>query len=248
MKKRQLPHQHGDEKISEKMIDELENTEKFYTVANIFKQLGDSSRLKIYWLLCHCEECVINISSMVDMSSPAVSHHLKALKESGLVISRRVGKEVYYKAADVEENRYLDMAVEKIMEVSCPKINEKEYGSPCTTQKSDIKDAEHISIMENIHEHLIQNIDKRITIEDLSKKYHINTTTIKKLFKSMYGTSVASHIKEHRIEKSAELLVTTSLSIAEIARAVGYENAGKFTAVFKNAYNVSPKEYRKKHS
>ncbi|MBE6718716.1 MAG: metalloregulator ArsR/SmtB family transcription factor [Ruminococcaceae bacterium] len=248
MSKRQLPHQHGNVKIAEKMIDELMNSENFYTVANIFKQLGDSSRLKIYWLLCHCEECVINISSMVDMSSPAVSHHLRALKESGLVISRRVGKEVYYKAADIEENRYLDKAVEKIMEVSCPKTNAEEHASACKNEKSDVKDAEHIGIMENIHEYLVQNLDKRITIEDLSKKYHINTTTIKELFKSMYGTSVATHVKQHRIEKAAELLTTTSLSIAEISRTVGYENAGKFTAVFKGVYDVTPKEYRKKHT
>ena len=55
--------------------------------------LSDPSRLRIFWLLCHCEECVMNISALVDMSSPAVSHHLRNLKASGLIVSRREGKE-----------------------------------------------------------------------------------------------------------------------------------------------------------
>ena len=64
------------------------------------KQLGDPSRLRIFWLLCHCEECVLNIAAIVNMSSPAVSHHLRLLKSSGLIVSRREGKEMYYRTAD----------------------------------------------------------------------------------------------------------------------------------------------------
>lgn len=73
----------------------MPSVENFQTVADIFKQLGDGSRIRIFWLLCHCEECVINLSAMVNMSSPAVSHHLKQLKAAGLIVSRREGKEVY---------------------------------------------------------------------------------------------------------------------------------------------------------
>ena len=89
--------------------------------ANVFKQLSDSSRLRIFWLLCHCEQCVVNISSMVEMSSPAVSHHLRQLRLSGLIKSRRVGKEVYYHAADSDESRLLHQVIEEIIVVSCPK-------------------------------------------------------------------------------------------------------------------------------
>ena len=92
----------------------------FEIAADIFKQLGDSSRLRIFWLLCHCEECVVNISAIVDMTSPAVSHHLKQLKSSGLIVSRRNGKEVFYKAADTEQSRLLHLIIEKILEIVCP--------------------------------------------------------------------------------------------------------------------------------
>ena len=93
----------------------------FSMAANVFKQLSDSSRLRIFWLLCHCEECVINLSSLMEMSSPAVSHHLKVLRSAGLIVSRREGKEVYYKAADTAQCRTLHETIERIMEISCPK-------------------------------------------------------------------------------------------------------------------------------
>lgn len=115
-----LPHQHGEGQTEEYLKEQLNRPETFQNVADTFRLLDDTSRVRIFWLLCHCEECVINISAMVDMTSPAVSHHLRQLKASGLIVSRREGKEVYYKAADTEESRLLHKAIEQIMEISCP--------------------------------------------------------------------------------------------------------------------------------
>ena len=72
---------------------QLAKADNFQIVADIFKQVGDPTRVRIFWLLCHCEECVQNISALMEMSSPAVSHHLRGLKDNGLIVSRRVGKE-----------------------------------------------------------------------------------------------------------------------------------------------------------
>ena len=115
-----LPHHHNDTQGAEQLKKMLDKKENFQTVAEVFKLLGDSSRIRIYWLLCHCEECVINISALVDMTSPAVSHHLRQLKDRGLIVSRREGKEVYYKASDTEQSQLLHLAIEKIMEITCP--------------------------------------------------------------------------------------------------------------------------------
>ena len=120
MKNTVLPHEHNAKDISESIKKELNNIGKFQLVADIFKQLGDTTRIRLFWLLCHCEECVINISAMLDMSSPAVSHHLRLLRSSGLVSSRRDGKEVYYHAADTEQSQLLHKMIEKIIEVACP--------------------------------------------------------------------------------------------------------------------------------
>ena len=113
-----LPHDHG-QKI-ENIMDGLPGAENFQHLSELFRLLSDGSRTRIFWILCHCEECVINLSAMVNMSSPAVSHHLRQLKSLGLIVSRRDGKEVYYKAADTETARGLHEAMETLMEISCP--------------------------------------------------------------------------------------------------------------------------------
>ena len=88
-----LPHNHGQN--IERVLNKMPHTEDFTDIAFLFQQLGDPTRLRILWLLCHCDECVCNIAAAVDMSAPAVSHHLRILKKSGIISSRRDGKEVY---------------------------------------------------------------------------------------------------------------------------------------------------------
>ena len=113
-----LPHDHGG--VFEHGLEKMPTMEAFSLAANVFRQLDDPSRLKIFWLLCHCEECVINLSSLMDMSSPAVSHHLNKLRSSGLIVSRREGKEVYYKAADNVQAAVFHRLIEEMLEISCP--------------------------------------------------------------------------------------------------------------------------------
>ncbi len=114
----ELPHNHGQN--IESILKQLPATENFQAIAAVFKQLGDPNRIRIFWLLCHCEECVINISALVDMSSPAVSHHLRQLRAGGLITSHRKGKEVYYRASDNRQAQLLHLFIEQIMEVACP--------------------------------------------------------------------------------------------------------------------------------
>ena len=115
MAKTELPHHHGEEKMNTAEIREvLERVDNFQTIADVFRQLGDTTRVRIFWLLCHCDECVVNIAVMLDMSSPAVSHHLRTLRDSGLIVSRREGKEVYYHAADSAQSRLLHEMIEQV--------------------------------------------------------------------------------------------------------------------------------------
>lgn len=107
-----LPHDHGEE-IDELIIERLNNKSHFDLVSEIFKQLGDTNRIRLFWLLSNVEECVINISALMNMSSPAISHHLRLLKTNGLVTTRRVGKEVYYKSAQTKKAEYLKNIIEK---------------------------------------------------------------------------------------------------------------------------------------
>ena len=108
-----------DERVTQ-LREQLPGENEIAGVSEAMKQLGDPSRLRIFWLLCHCEECVLNIAAIVNMSSPAVSHHLRLLKSSGLIVSRREGKEMYYRTADTELAQMLHHMIEKIGRITCP--------------------------------------------------------------------------------------------------------------------------------
>ncbi len=115
-----LPHENDGHAERSAIQKQVTKTEDFQAIAEVFKQLGDPTRVRIFWILCHQEECVADIADMLTMSSPAVSHHLRPLRNSGLIVSRRDGKEVYYKAADTEQARLLHTMIEQVMEIACP--------------------------------------------------------------------------------------------------------------------------------
>lgn len=236
MKENILPHDHGY--ISSELIREIRCDDAFPTIADIFKMMSDATRVKIFLLLCHCEECVVNISALVESSSPAVSHHLKLLKEAGLVISRREGKEVYYTAVKTPRTQILHDSIEGLMETACPVgetfANNSSYDS-------------QVQIINEIHELLVKDLRRRYTIEELSAKFLINQTTLKTTFKKVYGKPIAQYMKEYRLKRAAEYLLAEDLTVAQISERVGYENQSKFTQAFKDVIGELPKDYRRKN-
>ena len=105
--------------------------------------------------------------------------------------------------------------------------------------------ADQIAVVRQIHEELLSDLGQRRTIEELSKRYLMNPSTLKDVFKFVYGQPIAAHMKEHRLERAALLLRTTDDSLSEIAAQVGYESQSKFSSAFKSVYGVLPREYRK---
>lgn len=95
----------------------ITSAENFPVVSEMFKQLSDPTRMRIFIILCHTEICVLNLASVMNMSSPAVSHHLRMLKTSGLITSRRVGKQVLYTIADNDKANALHEAIEKMLNI-----------------------------------------------------------------------------------------------------------------------------------
>ena len=89
-----LPHRHKEGNVF--VLEQLPESSSFEPVAQVFKHLSDAARCRIFLLLCHSEECVLNIATIMEMSSPAVSHHLQVLKEAGVVKARKEGTRIYY--------------------------------------------------------------------------------------------------------------------------------------------------------
>lgn len=218
-------HEHGCP-TSADILSHLNQPEQFRGVAELFAQLSDTTRLRIFWLLCHQESCGIHIAQLLDMSTQAVAHHLRLLRRQGLVDSRREGKEVYYRACATPACELLHQMMEQAMEISCPKSSGEEETLP-----------------RQIHRYLMANLDKHITIDELSRRFLVNATTLKEEFKAAYGLSIAAHMRNHRMERSAELLLEGKMAVAEIAEAVGYESSSKFSAAFKAYFGVVPSKY-----
>ena len=239
MKTELMPHDHGNLQKATALHRELRRGGSFDTVAEIFRLLDDGSRVRVFWLLCHCEECAFNIAALTALSGPAVSHHLRLLKEAGLIESRREGRETCYRAADTPTVKLLHSVIEKAMEISCPEIGELENGARTGYT------AEQAQTVRRMHDELLQHPEQRPTIEELARRCLMNPTTLKAVFKAVYGDSLASHMKEHRLEKAAELLRHGEQSVSEIAAAVGYDSPSRFSAAFRERYHMLPTEYRK---
>ncbi|MCM1145244.1 MAG: AraC family transcriptional regulator [Blautia sp.] len=118
---------------------------------------------------------------------------------------------------------------------------------PPQDKKYEKYHSEQVETVREIHEYLLQHMEQRLTIDELSQKYLMNPTTLKAVFKTVYGESLASHMKEHRMEKAAALLRETPYSVSEIAKAVGYGSQSRFSSAFKEVYQMLPLEYRRLH-
>ncbi|MBD5535481.1 MAG: AraC family transcriptional regulator [Lachnospiraceae bacterium] len=92
-----------------------------------------------------------------------------------------------------------------------------------------------------------QNFQNNITIEDIAAVCGINRSYFGKIFRNSIGRSPQEFLMNYRMVKATELLKLTSLSIAEVGSAVGYENQLHFSRAFKTVYGISPREWRNRH-
>ena len=105
-------HEDVVKSVTAKMPDE----DELYDLAEIFKVFGDSTRIKILYVLFESEMCVCDIAQLLNMNQSAISHQLKILKQSRLVKSRREGKAVFYSLADGHVRTIINQGLEHIEE------------------------------------------------------------------------------------------------------------------------------------
>lgn len=105
-------HQDIISKVEEKMPQE----EFLYDLAELFKIFGDSTRIRILYVLFESEMCVCDIAALLNMTQSAISHQLRVLKQARLVKYRREGKSIFYSLADGHIQTILGQGFEHITE------------------------------------------------------------------------------------------------------------------------------------
>ena len=99
-------------------------------------------------------------------------------------------------------------------------------------------------LAKNISQYLTKHMDARITLEQLSERFHTSGTQIKNSFKRVYGVSFYSYIRTQKMQSAAFMLRRTDCTILEVAGRFGYDNASKFARAFKDVMGLSPNKYR----
>ena len=86
--------------LRDRVLSEMPDEERLYDLAELFKVFGDTTRIRILYVLFEAEMCVCDIAEILNMTQSAISHQLRVLKQARLVRNRRDGKQIYYSLAD----------------------------------------------------------------------------------------------------------------------------------------------------
>ena len=105
-----------DAKAVEKLLTEMPPDETLYDLAELFKVFGDTTRIKILYVLLESELCVGDLAEYLGLTQTACSHQLRVLKNNKLVRFRREGKAVFYSLSDEHVKQILEKGMEHVEE------------------------------------------------------------------------------------------------------------------------------------
>jgi AraC-like DNA-binding protein len=88
------------------------------------------------------------------------------------------------------------------------------------------------------------NLFLQVSVEDLAQKINVSVSSFKREFKKLYNDSPANYIKNKRLERAAELLMSSKERITDIAFDCGFNDLANFTKSFHDRYNTTPTNYR----
>ena len=107
---------HVHEEIVKEVEEKMPMEEELSDLAEFFRVFGDTTRIRILYVLMCSEMCVCDIASLLQMTQSAISHQLRILKQMELVKNRREGKTVFYSLADGHIKTILSQGIEHINE------------------------------------------------------------------------------------------------------------------------------------
>ena len=102
--------------LRDRVLEEMPDEENLYDLAELFKVFGDTTRIRILYVLFEAEMCVCDIAEILNMTQSAISHQLRVLKQARLVRNRREGKQIYYSLADDHVRTIIGQGMDHINE------------------------------------------------------------------------------------------------------------------------------------
>ena len=116
--------------------------------------------------------------------------------------------------------------------------------SDCSEQRQYFPASQTEKIKE-IHSLMTGSLEKTFTVDELSESFGLSAATLRKVFKAVYGAPIYQYIKSYKMKAAAAMLISEgSTTIAEIAQRLGYDNASKFSAAFRDVMGSTPQNYR----
>lgn len=102
-----------------------------------------------------------------------------------------------------------------------------------------------VNMVENIKNDLTEDLESKITIDELTKKYGVSKTTLKNCFKEVYGKPIFKWRKEYKLDYACQLIDEGQFNISQISKMVGYSSPSKFSQAFKEYVGCTPSDYKK---
>ena len=99
--------------------------------------------------------------------------------------------------------------------------------------------------LEEVARYMEEHLDEPLSIPQLSRRAFLSPTAFKAAFRQRFGLAVHAWLRQRRMERAAQLLRGSSLTVLEVAQSVGYSSGSQFTAAFRERYGTSPGKFRK---
>jgi len=147
--------------------------------------------------------------------------------------------------------KYMEIAVEDVETTYIGGIEDlKNYSLNQSEYKNGTNDYDNYATtsVKAAKKYIEINYGEDISLEKISSMYYLSPGYFSKIFKRNFGITYVEFLVKYRMKKAKELLTETDHKIYTIGQLVGYENTKHFTKTFKAFYNISPKEYREKHT
>lgn len=102
-----------------------------------------------------------------------------------------------------------------------------------------------VAAVRQVHGYMLAHLGERLTIDGLSRRFHLSSTLLKECFRQLYDKPIHQYLQACRMQRAGELLTSTTLPVLQVALSVGYSSASQFTVIFRRHYGETPSQHRR---